>query len=46
MGICRGRQSHDKREAMKKAEARREIQRQIRRNGIDGAGIQETPRIH
>jgi len=31
MGICRGRQHHDKREAMKKAEARREMQRQIHR---------------
>ena len=31
MGICRGRAHHDKREAMKKAEARREMQRQIYR---------------
>ncbi len=31
MGICRGRQHHDKREAMKKAEAKREMQRQIYR---------------
>ena len=31
MGICRGRQSHDKREAMKKAEARREMRRQMYR---------------
>ncbi|OHB66840.1 MAG: SsrA-binding protein [Planctomycetes bacterium RBG_13_63_9] len=31
MGICRGRQRHDKREAMKKAEARREMQRQTYR---------------
>ena len=31
MGICRGRQRHDKREAMKKAEAKREMQRQIYR---------------
>ncbi len=31
MGICRGRQRHDKREAMKTAEARREMQRQIYR---------------
>ncbi len=31
MGLCRGRQRHDKREAMKKAEARRDIQRQIYR---------------
>jgi SsrA-binding protein len=31
MGICRGRARHDKREAMKKAEARREIQRQTYR---------------
>jgi SsrA-binding protein len=29
MGICRGRQKHDKREAMKQAEARRDMQRQI-----------------
>ena len=28
LGICRGKQRHDKREAMKKSEARREIQRQ------------------
>lgn len=31
MGICRGRQKHDKREAMKQAEARRDIQRAMRR---------------
>jgi SsrA-binding protein len=31
MGICRGRQRHDKREEMKKAEARREIQRRTYR---------------
>jgi len=31
LGICRGRQKHDKREAMKKAEARRDIQRMARR---------------
>ena len=31
MGICRGRQSHDKRQAMKKAEARRDMQRQMYR---------------
>ena len=31
MGICRGRARHDKREAMKKAEARREMARQIYR---------------
>ena len=31
MGICRGRQSHDKRDAMKKAEARREMRRQMYR---------------
>jgi len=31
MGICRGKQQHDKREAMKKAEARREMQRQVYR---------------
>jgi len=31
LGICRGRQRHDKREAMKKATARREIQQVLRR---------------
>ncbi len=31
MAICRGRAHHDKREAMKKAEARREMARQIYR---------------
>ena len=31
LGVCRGRQKHDKREAMKKAEARRDIQRATRR---------------
>ena len=31
LGICRGRQKHDKREAMKKAEARRDMQRAARR---------------
>ncbi len=31
MGICRGRQRYDKREAMKKAEARRDVQRQLYR---------------
>ncbi len=31
LGICRGKQRHDKREAMKKAEAQRDIQRQIYR---------------
>ena len=31
LGICRGRQKHDKREAMKKAEARRDIQRAMHR---------------
>jgi len=30
LGVCRGRQKHDKREAMKKAEARRDIQRATR----------------
>ena len=29
MGICRGRQRYDKREAMKKAEAQRDMQRQL-----------------
>jgi SsrA-binding protein len=28
LGICRGKQRHDKREAMKKAQAQRDIQRQ------------------
>ena len=32
MGICRGKQLHDKRQAMKKAEARRNIQRQMFRH--------------
>ena len=31
MGICRGRQHHDKREAMKKAEATREMARHMQR---------------
>ena len=31
LGVCRGRQKHDKREAMKKAEARRDMQRVTRR---------------
>jgi len=31
MGICRGQKHHDKREAMKKAEARREIARHMQR---------------
>ena len=31
MGICKGRKRHDKREAMKAAEARREMQRRIYR---------------
>lgn len=31
LGICRGRQSHDKREAMKKSQAQRDIQRQMLR---------------
>jgi SsrA-binding protein len=29
LGICRGKQSHDKREAMKAAEAKRDMQRQL-----------------
>lgn len=29
IGLCRGKQVHDKRQAMKKAEAQREIQRQM-----------------
>jgi len=31
MGVCRGRQKHDKRQAMKQAEARRDIQQAMRR---------------
>ena len=31
LGICRGRKHHDKREAMKKAEAQREMARQVYR---------------
>jgi SsrA-binding protein len=31
LGLCRGKQQHDKRDAMKKAEARREMQRQMNR---------------
>jgi len=31
LGICRGRKLHDKRDAMKKAEAKRDIQRAMRR---------------
>jgi SsrA-binding protein len=31
LGICRGKQQHDKREAMKKAEVKRDIQRQMMR---------------
>ena len=30
LGICRGRKLHDKREALKKADSRREIQREVR----------------
>ena len=33
MGVCRGKQLHDKRQAMKKAEANRNIQRQMLRRG-------------
>ncbi|MGA2066984.1 MAG: SsrA-binding protein SmpB [Thermoguttaceae bacterium] len=33
MGLCRGRAQHDKRQAMKKAEAQREMLRQTRRRG-------------
>ena len=46
MGICRGRSSHDKREAMKKAEAHREISGRSIGRGMRGRDIQETPRIH
>ena len=31
LGVCRGRQKHDKRQAMKKAEAQRDMQRAMRR---------------
>jgi SsrA-binding protein len=31
LGICRGKQQHDKREAMKKAQAQRDMQRQLLR---------------
>jgi SsrA-binding protein len=31
IGLCRGKQRHDKRESMKKAEAQRDIQRQLSR---------------
>ncbi|MCE5267182.1 MAG: SsrA-binding protein SmpB [Planctomycetaceae bacterium] len=31
LGICRGKQQHDKRDAMKRAEAQRDIQRQLHR---------------
>ena len=31
LGLCRGKQRHDKRESMKKADARRDIQRAMRR---------------
>jgi SsrA-binding protein len=31
MGICRGRKKYDKRQAMKRAEARRAIQREMHR---------------
>lgn len=31
MGLCRGRKLHDKREAIKKADVNREIQRAMRR---------------
>ena len=31
LGICRGKQQHDKREAMKKAQAKRDMQRQMLR---------------
>jgi SsrA-binding protein len=31
LGLCRGKQRHDKRQAMKQAEARRDIQRALRR---------------
>jgi SsrA-binding protein len=33
LGLCRGKQKHDKRETMRKTEAQREMQRQIRRRG-------------
>jgi tmRNA-binding protein len=31
LGICRGKQRHDKRESMKTAQAKRDIQRQMSR---------------
>jgi SsrA-binding protein len=31
LGLCRGRKMHDKREALKKADARRQIERAVRR---------------
>jgi len=31
LGLCRGKQKHDKREAMKQREVRREIDREMRR---------------
>ncbi len=33
LGICRGKQRHDKREAMKKSQANRDMQRQMLRRG-------------
>jgi SsrA-binding protein len=33
LGICRGKQRHDKREAMKKSQATRDMQRQLLRRG-------------
>ena len=33
LGICRGKQQHDKREAMKKSQATRDMQRQLLRRG-------------
>lgn len=34
LGLCRGKQLHDKRQAMKKAEAQRDIQRAMRRREL------------
>jgi SsrA-binding protein len=33
LGLCRGKQAHDKRQSMRKAEATREMARQMRRRG-------------
>ena len=43
LGICRGKQQHDKREAMKKAEAQRDMQRQMMRRKIKLNGRTNRP---